>query len=89
MDPAIVAGRVIDVDGHPVGGASVLFTAGPVALPDIAQVTGDDGRFALVAPARGRYRVGVHAAGYAAGEGEVEVATSAAPLEIVLGRTPC
>lgn len=90
MAPDIVAGRVVDQDGQPIAGASVLFTASPVAVPDIAQLTGSDGGFAMAAPAVGRYRVSVYAAGHAAAEYEVEVRTVAlATLEIVLERATC
>jgi hypothetical protein len=90
MAPAVVAGRVVDRDGQPIAGASVLFSASPVAVPDIAQLTGSDGSFAMAAPAVGRYRVSVRASGHAVAEREVEVVgAAAAKLEIVLERAPC
>ena len=90
MAPAVVAGRVVDSDGRPIAGASVLFSASPVAVPDIAQLTGSDGSFAMAAPAAGHYRVSVRASGHAAAEREVEVGAAApAALEIVLERSPC
>ena len=90
MAPAIVAGRVVDQDGRPIAGASVLFSASPVAVPDIAQLTGSDGGFAMAAPAAGRYRVSVHAAGHAAAQREVDVrAVESEALEIVLEREIC
>ncbi len=90
MAPAIVAGRVVDEDGRPIAGASVLFSASPVAVPDIAELTGSDGSFAMAAPSAGRYRVSVHASGHAPAERDVEV-RAAAPqaLEIMLERETC
>jgi hypothetical protein len=90
MAPAVVAGRVVDPDGQPIAGASVMFSASPVAVPDIAELTGSDGSFAMAAPAIGSYRVAVYATGHAAAEREVEVsAVAAAALEIVLERETC
>ncbi|MFL6635404.1 MAG: carboxypeptidase regulatory-like domain-containing protein [Massilia sp.] len=37
----------------------------PVALPDVAMLTGADGTFRLSLPAPGVYRIGVSADGYA------------------------
>jgi len=88
--PALVAGRVVDEDGLPVAGATVLFAAGPVPVPDIAQLTGPDGGFAMAAPGLGTYRVRVDAPGHRPEEREVVVGTSVqAALEIALRRAPC
>ena len=90
MAPARVAGRVVDQDGQPIIGASVLISAIPVAVPDIAQLTGPDGGFAMTAPVAGRYRVSVYAAGHAAAEREVDLrAAEPEALEIVLERETC
>ncbi|MEU8545472.1 carboxypeptidase-like regulatory domain-containing protein [Streptomyces roseoverticillatus] len=51
----VIRGTVRDAAGAPVAGARVAFADGPVPLPDIAAVTGGDGRFALTAPAEGTY----------------------------------
>jgi hypothetical protein len=53
----VVAGRVLDAAGAPVDQARVAFADAPVPVPDIAAVTGPDGRFALSAPAPGRYEL--------------------------------
>jgi len=53
----LVAGRVLDAKGVPVEHARVAFADAPVAVPDIAILTGADGRFALGAPAPGRYEL--------------------------------
>lgn len=59
MAPLVVS--VVNAAGEPVAGASVLFTAAPVAVPDVAGLTGADGQFVLNAPVPGRYRIGVRA----------------------------
>lgn len=71
----LIAGTVIGTDGAPVAGAQVLFAHAPVAVPDIAQLTGPDGRFALGAPAAGTYRIAARS-GDSAGEVAVEVGES-------------
>jgi len=61
----MIAGVVVDAEGHPVEGARVYFVAGPVPLPDIAARTDGSGRFALVAPVWGTYELGLAAEGSA------------------------
>jgi hypothetical protein len=56
--PNIIHVVVRDSKGRPVSGARVYFIAGPGPLPDIAALTGADGKFALAAPASGKYEVG-------------------------------
>ncbi len=56
-----IAGQVLDPDGRPAAQASVYFISGPVALPDIAMLTGADGSFSLTVPAEGAYQIGVNA----------------------------
>jgi hypothetical protein len=63
--PGIISGVVQDENGRAVALARVYFISAPVALPDVAMLTGDDGTFRLAAPAQGVYRIGVAADGYA------------------------
>jgi Carboxypeptidase regulatory-like domain len=79
-----VSGRITDTQGRPVAGARVYFVEAPVATPDIAQVTDADGRFSLVAPAAGHYRVGVNAPGGGRHQQDVEVAGGSPEIEIEL-----
>ena len=53
-----VAGTGVDSAGQPVGGATVMWVQGPVALPDVALLTQPDGRFVLGAPVVGHYTLG-------------------------------
>ena len=77
-----ILGTVTGPSGEPVAEASVYFVEGPVPLPDIAQLTDDEGRFRLAAPVPGTYRLGARAPGCEAAEvtvevgGEAEVAAS-------------
>ena len=54
-----ITGVVRDATGTPSAGIIVSLTAGPVALPDIAAVTGEGGEFAFGAPVPGEYVVTV------------------------------
>jgi len=79
--PPLVSGRVTAA-GAPVAGARVMFVRAPVALPDVAQVSGPTGQFALNAPTPGRYAVAAYA-GRAAGELQVDVGATDV-IELVL-----
>jgi hypothetical protein len=82
---SVVRGRVVGPDRQPVAGASIMFLQGPVALPDIAQLTDAEGTFALAAPVAGTYRLLVNAPGHPPIERRVEVSASApAAIEIIL-----
>ena len=73
---ALITGHVTDPAGRPVPQARVLFAAAPVATPDIAALTDDDGAFALSAPSAGEYAVAVSAPGFAASTAYVTIAES-------------
>jgi Carboxypeptidase regulatory-like domain len=61
----VIAGVVVDAEGHPVEEARVYFVEGPIPLPDIAALTDRSGRFALSAPGSGTYQLGVASEGAA------------------------
>jgi hypothetical protein len=86
--PVLICGRVLTAEGEPVAAAAVYFVRGPVALPDVAQVTGADGGFSLTAPVPGRYRVGVNAPGAPAVEREVTAGDASGVVEFRLGTPP-
>jgi len=73
MSAIVVHGRVIGPNGEPISGASVMFARGPVAVPDIAQITTSQGTFALAAPIEGNYCILVNAPGFPVMEHDVEV----------------
>ena len=60
----LISGRVRDVAGNAVPWARIYFTKSPVALPDIAMLTGADGAFTLSVPAEGSYEVECAAEGF-------------------------
>ena len=79
----MIAGVVRDDTGSPVEGARVYFTEAPVSVPDIAAVTGPDGRFALGAPTEGTYTVECNADGYTGSQATVTV-PDAPPLTLTV-----
>ena len=80
----VVKGRLVDHGGRAVSSGTVYFISGPVALPDIAQLTGTDGEFVLSVPVPGRYRIGARAPGLMPGEADVEVSSTEARFELRL-----
>lgn len=86
MSTILVHGRVLASDRMPIAGASVMFSRGPVPVPDVAQLTGSDGKFELSAPAPGKYRILVNAPGFSVREKTVDVVRGAAQdVEITVG----
>ncbi len=60
-----ITGKVVDPKGTPVPMASVGFVEAPVAIPDIAALSGVDGSFELSAPVAGEYKIAVTAEAFA------------------------
>jgi hypothetical protein len=73
MAATVLAGRVVDAAGAPVAGATVSFAPAPGSVPEIAGLSGADGRFVLDAPQPGRYVIAVRDAGGASAEVAVDV----------------
>ena len=84
MAGGLIAGSVLDAQGTPVDGARVFLTAGPVPLPDIAAVTGEDGRFELTAPAAGDYTVAAAGPGGGSEAADVHLAKGDSVAEVTL-----
>ena len=78
---AIVRGKVIDPNGGPVREASVYFVSSPVNMPDIAQLTDDQGQFTLALTAPGQYVLGVSSDDWGTAQSPVEVRGDE-PLEV-------
>ena len=82
----MIAGIVRDETGAPIADVRVYLTHAPVAIPDVAALTGADGRFALAAPVPGSYVVECTADGFAPERRTVVVQRDDEVLEIDLGR---
>ena len=52
-----IHGVVTDPAGQPVSGAVVMVAAAPVPVPDIAALTDSEGRFSIIVPVQGTYRL--------------------------------
>lgn len=79
-------GTVTGPDGERIEEASVYFMEGPVPLPDIAQITNEQGEFRMAAPVPGTYRLGVRAGD--AEPVEVTVEVRGEPEQTVAVRIP-
>ena len=82
----LIRGRVVDRAGHPVAGARVMVTEGPAPMPDIAMLTGEDGRFAMAVPVPGRWRL-LAATDDARAEADVDASGGPADAMLVLPRS--
>lgn len=81
-----VSGVVLDAAGKPVAQARVFIAKAPSPVPDIAAVTGRDGRFELGAPSMGLYEIACNADDLGSASATVNVGTRAATVELRLGR---
>ena len=80
-----IRGQVRTPDGQPIAEARVFYTESPVPMPDVAALSGADGRFELSTPAAGRYTVGLAMEGYASSSVTVDVeAEQPADIDITL-----
>jgi len=82
----IVAGTVLDAAGRPVAQARVYFSAAPGSVPDIAALSGPDGRFQLNAPRPGSYQVSASSDALGSSSVVVEVGSKDAEVVVKLGR---
>ena len=82
--PGLISGVVRDADGAPVEDARVYVADAPVPIPDVAALTGTDGRFSLPAPADGSYTLEASADGLGSARVTVE-ARGAADVELTMG----
>jgi protocatechuate 3,4-dioxygenase beta subunit len=80
--PAVVRGRVVDQQGHPIGGAEVV--VGRRDSDARTQTTALDGTFALAGCKPGKVLLTAEAKGYACTTIEVEASNDAPPSEVTL-----
>jgi hypothetical protein len=80
--PTLVTGVVRDHRGKPVQGARVAVVSAPTDMPDIAALTGRDGRFTFAVPQPGSYTIACFADGYARADVSIRVSSSSPPAEL-------
>lgn len=69
----IIRGQVVDSQGRPVAEAAAYIVSAPVSMPDIAQLTDDQGQFTMSAPVPGHYTIGVRSDDWGLTQTDVEV----------------
>jgi hypothetical protein len=79
-----LSGTVLDAAGKPVAQARVYLVKAPGAVPDVAMLTGADGRFALGAVRPGGYEVACSTDALGSASASVEVGAGAASVELRL-----
>ncbi len=73
-----ISGAVLDAHGDPVPGVAVAIADGPGPFPDIAALTGSDGRFSFSVSTEGVYTVQGTAADGRSARASVEVGAGGA-----------
>ena len=79
-----VQGVVLDAAGRPVAQARVGWVDGPVPLQEVMALTDAQGRFTLVAPVAGRYRVQCSTDTQGQASASVQVARGGASVKLTL-----
>ncbi|MEW2413145.1 carboxypeptidase regulatory-like domain-containing protein [Streptomyces sp. NPDC046866] len=81
-----LGGVVLDAHGDPVAGAAVALAGGPGPYPDVAALTGADGRFSFAVSTAGVYTVQCRAPDGRTARGPAEAGAGAgAPVVLRLG----
>jgi hypothetical protein len=83
----VISGAVRDGEGRPVAGARVYVVDAPGAVPDIAALTDESGRFALGTGPPGRYVVEAAAEGCEPARATVDTSEAASDLDVDLRLT--
>ncbi len=83
----MISGTVRDGHGRPVAGARVYIVDAPAAVPDIAALTDESGRFALGTGVPGRYVVEAAAEGWKPVRATVDTNKNSHDLDLWLTET--
>jgi Carboxypeptidase regulatory-like domain len=85
--PHTIAGLVLNAQGQPVAGARVFIVSAPGAVPDMALLSDEQGRFTLPAPLAGHYEIGASSdAGGSARVATVTTLHESPPVVLRLGQ---
>ena len=82
-----ISGTVRDAAGRPVARARVYVVKAPGAVPDVAALTGADGRYTLGAARPGVYEIACSTDALGSAAATVEVGASGATAELRLGNS--
>ena len=85
MAARAISGIVVDAAGRPVAQARVYAVKAPGPMPDVAALTGNDGRFTLAAPLPGAYEIGCTSDAHGSASAAVRVGDGPAHIELRLG----
>ena len=85
MAAGVISGVVVDAEGRPVAQARVCAVKAPGPMPDVAALTGPDGRFALAAPLPGDYEIGCTSDTHGSATAAVRVDSGPVQVQIRLG----
>jgi len=80
-----ISGTVVDAAGRPVAGARVYIARAPGPVPDVAAVTGRDGKFSLAAARPGVYEIRCSTDSLGDASATVNVGNRDAVVELRLG----
>ena len=78
---------VRDQSGRPIDMAAVSISSSPVAIPDIAALTGPDGQVSFSVPCPGEFGVAVNAEGYPVLVAQLSAASDRTISEVTLGES--
>ena len=79
-----LSGTVLDAAGKPVAQARVYLVKAPGAVPDVAMLTGADGRFTLGAARPGSYEVACSTDVLGSASTRVEIGAAGGSVELRL-----
>jgi len=80
-----ISGTVLGPSGRPLPGARVYLARAPGPVPDVAVLTGTDGRFVLAAAPPGRYEVAASTDAHGTVTAEVNVGSAGATVTLRFG----
>ena len=85
--PRTISGSVLDATGTPVAQARVYVTRAPGPVPDVAALSGADGRFTIAAAHTGLYTIACSTDTQGSAAATVQVGAKAgAAVELRLGK---
>lgn len=82
----LISGKVVDEKGNAVAWARVMFSRAPVAMPEIAALTAEDGSFSVAVPQPGEYELATASDEQGTATTVVDVTAELHEIDVKLGR---